>query len=203
MLTLEQRKALVQLARCSAMAAASGQPPPPATWPFPDPPHGGAFVSCRLHSRLRGCIGSFDHLQELASTIVEVAYAATLDPRFAAHPIRPADIHDLEIEVSVLGQLRQIKEPSSLDLGSDGILVQHPAGHGCFLPHVAVEKGWTSEQLLEHCCLDKAGLHAQAWKDPHTKLMAFTAEVFSDAKLHDSVPSPTCPQRPLQLPCPP
>ncbi|MEN6424930.1 MAG: AMMECR1 domain-containing protein, partial [Phycisphaerales bacterium] len=38
--------------------------------------------------------------------------------------------------------------------------------------------GWTREEFLSYCCFHKAGLPADAWKDPETEVYLFTAEVF-------------------------
>jgi AMMECR1 domain-containing protein len=46
------------------------------------------------------------------------------------------------------------------------------------LPQVATETGWTKEEFLSYCCSHKAGLPAEAWKDPKTEVLLFTAEVF-------------------------
>jgi AMMECR1 domain-containing protein len=45
---------------------------------------------------------------------------------------------------------------------------------------VALERNWSVTQFLEAAC-QKAGLEARVWREPETKLFAFTAEVFSDA----------------------
>jgi AMMECR1 domain-containing protein len=44
---------------------------------------------------------------------------------------------------------------------------------------VAVEHRLTAEQFLEETCM-KAGLPADAWKDPRTEVYGFTAEIFSE-----------------------
>ena len=53
---------------------------------------------------------------------------------------------------------------------------------GLLLPQVAVERNWSAERFLEEGCR-KAGLPLDAWRDPETKLYAFTADVFSEANL--------------------
>jgi AMMECR1 domain-containing protein len=47
------------------------------------------------------------------------------------------------------------------------------------LPVVAVERGWDAPTFLKHTCL-KAGLRADAWRDPATTLETFEAEEFGD-----------------------
>lgn len=50
-----------------------------------------------------------------------------------------------------------------------------------FLPQVAVEQGWTTEETLDHLAV-KAGLPAGAWRSATTRLQVFTAEVFSSTE---------------------
>jgi hypothetical protein len=47
------------------------------------------------------------------------------------------------------------------------------------LPVVAVERRWDAPTFLKHVCL-KAGLRADAWRDPGTTLETFEAEEFGD-----------------------
>ena len=47
------------------------------------------------------------------------------------------------------------------------------------LPQVATQFNWGPQRFLEETCV-KAGLDRDAWKDPATKVQAFTAEVFSE-----------------------
>jgi len=42
----------------------------------------------------------------------------------------------------------------------------------------SVETGWSKEEFLSYCCAHKAGLAADAWKDPETEVYLFTADVF-------------------------
>jgi AMMECR1 domain-containing protein len=48
------------------------------------------------------------------------------------------------------------------------------------LPQVASQFQWGAQRFLEESCV-KAGLQRDAWKDPATRVQAFTAEVFSEA----------------------
>ena len=50
----------------------------------------------------------------------------------------------------------------------------------CLLPQVATQFSWEAERFLEETCV-KAGLEREAWKDPRTRIQAFTAEVFGEA----------------------
>ena len=93
---------------------------------------------------------------------------------------KPDELVDVDIEISVLSPLERIENPLDIELGKHGIDIQRGYAHGCFLPQVATETGWSREEFLGHCCRDKAGLAYDAWKDPKTEVRVFTAEVFGE-----------------------
>jgi uncharacterized protein (TIGR00296 family) len=104
--------------------------------------------------------------------------SASKDPRFFGYPLTAKDLRDLDIEISVLSPLERTDNPLGLRLGVDGIYIKRGYASGCFLPQVATETGWTTEEFLSYCCSHKAGLPSDAWKDPRTEVYLFTAEVF-------------------------
>ncbi len=138
----------------------------------------GAFVTIRKHGDLRGCIGHIIGSQPLYLTVRDMAVAAaSQDPRF--DPLSPQELGDIDVEVSVLS----IPRPASVDeieLGKHGVIVSQGYRQGLFLPQVATETGWDKTTFLSELCSQKAGLPADAWKDPRTKIEIFTAEVFSE-----------------------
>ncbi len=139
----------------------------------------GCFVTLKNQGRLRGCIGQFTSDRPLIELVVEMAVSsATRDPRFLGDPITADELEQLDIEISVLSPLKKTDDPLSLRLGTDGIYIKRKGTSGCFLPQVATETGWSKEEFLSYCCAHKAGLPADAWKDPATEVYLFTAEVF-------------------------
>ncbi len=139
----------------------------------------GCFVTLKNHGRLRGCIGNFTSEGPLIELVAEMAKAsATGDPRFVADPITAGELDRLDVEISVLSPLQRTDEPLSLRLGVDGIYIKKGRASGCFLPQVATETGWSKEEFLSYCCAHKAGLAADAWRDPETEVYLFTADVF-------------------------
>ena len=92
--------------------------------------------------------------------------------------MRPEELADLEIELSILSPLEPI-QTEAIEVGRHGLLVVRDQCRGVLLPQVATEYGWTRERFLEETCI-KAGLLPDAWKDPATQVLAFTAEVFSE-----------------------
>ena len=141
--------------------------------------HCGCFVTLKNRDRLRGCIGQFISDRPLIEMVVEMAKtSATGDPRFMDDPITANELKDLDVEISVLSPLQKTDDPLSLRLGVDGIYIKKGWTSGCFLPQVATETGWNKEEFLSYCCSHKAGLPADAWKNPGTEVYLFTAEVF-------------------------
>jgi AmmeMemoRadiSam system protein A len=168
------------MARDAVVASVSHEPLPHASSDDPDlNAHCGCFVTLKNRDRLRGCIGQFVSDKPLVELVVEMGRAAaTSDPRFLSRPITPGELNSLDLEISVLSPLQRTDDPLSLELGKHGIYVKRGTASGCFLPQVAAETGWTAEQFLSYCCAHKAGLAADAWKDPGTEVYLFTAEVF-------------------------
>jgi len=145
-----------------------------------------AFVTLRWDGKLRGCIGQPDAAHGLAETVVQCAITAALrDLRFG--PLGTEEIDALEIEISVISELRPVR-PEEIELGTHGIAVTGGGTRGLLLPQVALERNWSVTQFLEATCR-KAGLQANAWREPDTKLFAFTAEVFSDAGALTAAPT--------------
>jgi len=184
MLTVDQRQVLLDIARDAVAAAVRGETPPEvaaddqqlnATC--------GAFVTLKSAGRLRGCIGRFTSDLPLLQTVQQMAAAsATEDPRFLDNRIRPDEVPDLEIEISVLSPLKRTDDPLSLELGKHGIYIKRGLRAGCFLPQVATETGWSAFEFLSQCCRGKAGLEPQAWRDPETEVHLFTAEIIEQER---------------------
>ncbi len=179
-MTQAQREKLLKAARTFLAAAVRGEAPPELTEKMAGMEYGGMFVTLRQDSRLRGCMGSFSPEVDMLTTLQQVAVSASHDPRFSGHPITPADLPDIEIEISILSKPEETDDPLALELGKHGILIENPAGRGCFLPQVATEFGWSKEQFLAKCCSEKAGLRSEAWKQPETQVLLFTVELISE-----------------------
>jgi AmmeMemoRadiSam system protein A len=175
-----QKKALLKTARDTVKAVlTSGALPKPKTNDAELNACCGCFVTLKNHEQLRGCIGQFTSNKPLIELIVDMAKAsATGDPRFFSDPITTDELEQLDVEISVLSPLQKTDDPLSLRLGVDGIYIKRGCAGGCFLPQVATETGWSKKEFLSYCCAHKAGLPADAWKDPQTEVYLFTAEVF-------------------------
>ncbi|MGH9746081.1 MAG: AmmeMemoRadiSam system protein A [Candidatus Acidiferrales bacterium] len=139
----------------------------------------GAFVTLHRFGRLRGCVGQLASSEPLISVVAYCAMAAALeDPRFT--PMSAAELDGIEIEISVLSPLAEIS-PDQIEPGKHGLMVSNRGNRGVLLPQVAQEYRWTAERFLEETCV-KAGLEHDAWKQPGTRIQAFTAEIVSETE---------------------
>jgi AmmeMemoRadiSam system protein A len=174
-----QQRSLVEIARAAVTRAITGVEPPPAGAVEPFPEASGAFVTLKRDGQLRGCIGTLECKRPLGEEVARVAVsAAREDPRF--DPLRPVELDDLDVEVSVLGPLEEIDpgDPAAIDIGRHGLVVEQGVRRGLLLPQVATEWGWDREQFLAQTC-EKAGLPADCWRRG-AKVYRFEAEVFGD-----------------------
>jgi AmmeMemoRadiSam system protein A len=178
----DARAKLLWIARAAVAAAIRGEPPPalgPETTAGALARPAGCFVTLKTRGDLRGCLGHFEADAPLAERVREMAAAAaTEDPRFWTTRLRPEELEELEIEISVLSPLERVDDPLSIEMGRDGIYVRREGRSGCYLPQFATETGWSKEEFLSSCCAHKARLPADAWKDPATEVFRFRAEIF-------------------------
>ena len=136
----------------------------------------GAFVTLHKFGELRGCIGNIVGIKPLHETVKEMARAAAFeDPRFT--PLRPEELKDIDIEISVLTPLKKVKNIDEIQVGKHGIYIKKGFYSGLLLPQVAVEYNWDRYTFLDNTCM-KAGLPPGCWKDPETEIYIFSADVF-------------------------
>ncbi|HPG40936.1 MAG TPA: AmmeMemoRadiSam system protein A [bacterium] len=181
-LSIEEKKQLLNIARETITLVVNGKKPKSYTLEAPVfTEKRGAFVTIHKRHDLRGCIGLIRGVRPLLQTIIEMASAAALnDPRF--DPVRPDELTDLEIEISVLTPMRRISSVEEITPGEHGLYIENGFYSGLLLPQVAGENGWDRKTFLEHTCR-KAGLPMNAWKDSETKIFIFSANVFNDKLL--------------------
>lgn len=185
-LSTDDRRALLRIARL-VLADRSLAGNSPEEWerrglrwsPALDGIPRGVFVTLRSpDGELRGCIGTLRASDALGLEIARYAVAAAFeDPRFP--PVSVAEVGGLQVHLSILGPDRPIGSPDEIELGRDGVVLQHPHGRAVFLPEVAIEAGWGRETLLDRLAR-KAGLAATAWREPGARLFAFRTEAFGE-----------------------
>lgn len=180
MLNEEQRRQLLRLARTSIESTLDGRTPEMRAEEFDEDLRrpAGAFVTLRKDGDLRGCIGSIRAMEPLYRAVASSAISAAFrDPRF--FPVRKDEIGHLELEISVMGPIEQVRDVNEIEVGHDGLIISRGRFAGLLLPQVASEYGWDRETFLDQTCL-KAGLQPNAWRSPDTRIEKFAAEVFGE-----------------------
>lgn len=142
----------------------------------------GAFVSLHRKSdgKLQGCMGSFKATTPLYKLIKEMVISAALrDHRFS--PLSKDELENTDIEISVLSPMKEIKTIDEIELGKHGIYIIKNHHSGTFLPQVALLTGWSVEEFLGRCAIDKAGIGWEGWKE--ATIYTYEAEVFSEKEM--------------------
>ena len=178
LLTNEERKQLLEIARESIVAHVSGGMAPALENASPGlSVMSGCFVTIKQQGRLRGCIGNFVSDRPLYQLVQEMAItASTRDPRF--YPMKVHDLDDFELDISVLSPLQKIASVEEIVVGRHGIYIVKNNSRGVLLPQVATEYGWDRETFLKQTCI-KAGLAENAWQK-ECEIYIFSAQVFGE-----------------------
>jgi uncharacterized protein (TIGR00296 family) len=145
----------------------------------------GVFVTLnkkKQSKELRGCIGRPYPVLPLGEAIIVSAInAARDDPRF--HPVKPEEIGELIIEVTVLTVPKRIDAkprdlPDKIVIGRDGLIVATGRCSGLLLPQVAVEHGFDCTEFLCQTSM-KAGLMPDAWLNG-AEVYSFEGQIFEE-----------------------
>ena len=186
--TLEEGEAAVRAARATVEAAVKAQPAPRPALPkkFDNP--AGVFTTLSTHpeGKLRGCVGFAEPVLPLKEAIVASATAAAVeDGRF--EPVTAEELDGLVVEVSLLTVPTAIVAATPEELvkkvivGRHGLIVREGRRGGLLLPQVATDWKWDAEEFLARTC-QKAGQPLDFWKSPRATVLAFEAEVFTEAE---------------------
>ncbi len=178
MTSSDRRSELLSIARRSIDRKLNGEGPLEVLErPHAEEASCGVFVTLKMKSDLRGCIGTLAAEEGISRTVAEFALnAAFEDPRFP--PLTLEEWRDVLVEISILSPPRLIAE-EHFEVGRHGLILEIGGRRGLLLPQVAEEWGFTKEQFLG-ALARKAGLPEDGWKLPGAKLYAFEAEVFGE-----------------------
>lgn len=186
----QERQYLLQLARQSLEAAATNSPPPsvemgscPADLREP----GACFVTLRTaDGDLRGCTGIMVAQRPLVEEIRRTAWqTARSDPRF--NPVRPEEVPDIEIEISILTPPQPLYYDTpdglvaALHPGTDGVMLSLGARRATFLPQVWEHVGNNRSEFLDRLC-EKMGLPADTWRRQKMSVEIYHVEEFSESE---------------------
>lgn len=129
------------------------------------------FVTLNHRGRLRGCIGSLEARQALASAVAESAHGAAFrDSRFA--PLQAYELDDISIEISILYGMEPLPVSSrdellaALQPERDGLLLQEGQRRATFLPQVW--RQLPDPDVFLDQLLTKAGLPIGYWSQSLT-----------------------------------
>lgn len=140
----DQQELLLQIARQSIHhGMRHGRPLEPDLGALPDgfSRPAACFVTLHKNGLLRGCIGTMEAREPLATAVAGAAFSAGFrDPRFP--PLGPEEADRLELEISILSPMQDIPVSSEQDLltqlrpGIDGVLLEENGRHAVYLPSV-------------------------------------------------------------------
>ncbi len=186
MLTKQEGELAVRLARKAiGECLKEGKKTSPDNLPKVFKEKRGVFVTLNKkkdRKELCGCIGRPYPILPLGEAIIVSAInAARDDPRF--NPVKPEEIDDLIIEVTILTIPKRIKAkpkdlPDEIVIGRDGLIVATGACSGLLLPQVAVEHGFDCTEFLCQTCM-KAGLMPDAWLNG-ADVYSFEGQIFEE-----------------------
>lgn len=143
----------------------------------------GVFVTLRMGGQLRGCIGTLEGREPLASGVATQAVnAAFHDPRFST--LKKNELDRLNIEVSVLTRPQPLAYTDPDDLvvklrpHIDGVTISLDYAGATFLPQVW-EQLPRPDDFLSHLCM-KAGLDRDAWREGKLHVETYQVQYFEE-----------------------
>jgi len=183
-----EREQLLALARRALKeAVAPGRSPLADTnnWPAKFRESRGCFVTLTRAGALRGCIGHIFPQESLYRAIQDNARSAALeDPRF--RPVQPGELNQLEIEISVLTEPKQLPFTSPEDLldklqpNKDGVVLKIGDRGATFLPQVWSQIPDKVEYLNR--LSEKAGCAPGDWRKPGVSVLIYRVEAFKESE---------------------
>jgi len=139
----------------------------------------GVFVTLRKNDQLRGCMGKITPVGAPLSELVPLmALCALRDDRF--DPVEPAELKEIDIEVSILSPPRKIDNINGIELGRHGVKISKGDASGVFLPQVTRDRDWSKEEFLNKLCSRKAGLRARCWEEKGVEIFIFEVDIIEE-----------------------
>ncbi len=186
LVTASEKQTLLRLARAALEHAVHRKDLEPidlATLPERLRAPGASFVTLTKGKVLRGCIGSIKATIPLVEDVRQHAVDAALhDYRFP--PVKPEEVADIEIEVSVLSSPKPLEYtcgedlPTLLEPGVDGVIIVKDNRRATFLPQVW-DKVPQVDRFLDMLC-EKAFLPHNAWREGQLQVFTYRVECFHE-----------------------
>lgn len=122
----------------------------------------GVFVTLKKNGNLRGCMGTFQAVQDNAAQeiINNAMTAAESDPRFPE--VHKSELDELTISVDILTEAERVNDKSELDPKKYGVLVKGGHQTGLLLPDL---EGIDTVDKQLSIAKKKAGLKADSQID--------------------------------------
>jgi len=145
------------------------------------------FVTLTINGELRGCIGNFQE-KPLFRNVMECAVSAGYaDPRF--RPLSRKELPSVRIEISILSPPAKLEFSSPEELLAKlsperGVILRKGTRSATFLPQVW-EQLPDKEEFLDHLS-QKAGLAADAWRQPGVEIDVYTVEKLKEINKKDT-----------------
>jgi AmmeMemoRadiSam system protein A len=135
----DQEDAYTRLARQTVEAFVKTGQVPPIPDDLPEEmqkERAGVFVSLKIQSKLRGCIGTISAVTgSVAEEIQRNAVSAcSQDPRF--EPVTADELERIHYSVDVLGKAERVESVSQLDAKRYGVIVTSGYRKGLLLPNL-------------------------------------------------------------------
>ena len=109
------------------------------------------FVTLKKNGQLRGCIGTTKTDRPLFEQVIELTKAAAFhDPRFG--PVRPEELIETQIEISILSPLEKIGAANQLEVVRHGIFFEARRTYGSVSPRGGSGDGMDSRRNDKKLC---------------------------------------------------
>jgi AmmeMemoRadiSam system protein A len=185
-LSNSERKILLNIARTAIENAVTGKSVEIVTKKEYTPilnENGASFVTLTIGGKLRGCIGTLEAYQPLASDVAEHAVAAAFND-FRFPPLSQDELDDIEIEISYLSNPEKLEYKDAEDLirkirpGVDGVVLKDGLQKATFLPQVW-EKLPNPRDFLDHLCY-KMNQIPETWRYKNLDVALYQVETFHE-----------------------
>ena len=141
------------------------------------------FVTLKISSKLRGCIGHLEPVVSLWESVRDNAISAAFhDHRFT--PLSQNEAEKTTIDISILSSPVLLEYSDSDDLlqkirpGVDGVIIRDGRRGATFLPQVWQQLPST-EMFLDQLCR-KAGLEEDGWRENHLEIKVYQVASFKE-----------------------
>jgi len=187
-LSATEQTSLLELARRVLIQVVADTHSPPVAPTTEDLParfleNKACFVTLTKDGVLHGCIGHLEPREPLYLAVMDNTRSAALnDPRFS--PIRPEEVSQVHIEISVLTEPQALVFSSPEDLlhklqpRRDGVVLRLGSHRATFLPQVW-EQLPDKTEFLDRLS-QKAGCEAAAWRGNDVTVSIYQVECFEE-----------------------